>query len=76
MADTNGAGDTFATAYMAALLRGDAEPGSFANWAASRAVMMPQVCVVTGGTPRGWGWASSRAMIMPQVGVKRVSSKG
>eukprot|EP00884_Botryococcus_braunii_P012588 jgi/Botrbrau1/2132/Bobra.0093s0039.1 len=42
--DTNGAGDTFATAYMVALARGHARPGLFANWAASRAVMVPQSC--------------------------------
>ena len=44
VADTNGAGDTFATAYMLALQSGWPSPGSFANWAASRAVMMPQDC--------------------------------
>lgn len=44
VADTNGAGDTFATAYMIALLRGDPRPGATASWAASRAVMQPQAC--------------------------------
>lgn len=44
VADTNGAGDTFATAYMLALQSGWPSPGTFANWAASRAVMMPQDC--------------------------------
>jgi hypothetical protein len=43
VADTNGAGDTFATAYMVALMRGYADPGAVASWAASRAVMQPQV---------------------------------
>lgn len=44
VADTNGAGDTFATAYMLALASGWRSPGGFANWAASRAVMRPQSC--------------------------------
>ncbi|KAK9861264.1 hypothetical protein WJX84_006322, partial [Apatococcus fuscideae] len=30
--DTNGAGDTFATAYMLALSRGSTDPGAVANW--------------------------------------------
>jgi hypothetical protein len=42
--DTNGAGDTFATSFMIALMRGDAHPGRTAAWAASRAVMQPQTC--------------------------------
>jgi len=41
--DTNGAGDTFATAYMLALTRHDRSPGMTANWAAARAVSQPQV---------------------------------
>lgn len=41
--DTNGAGDTFATAYMLALSRHDRQPGATANWAAARAVSQPQV---------------------------------
>ena len=44
VADTNGAGDTFATAYMLAQAARWPSPGTFANWAASRAVMMPQAC--------------------------------
>lgn len=44
--DTNGAGDTFATAYMLALALRDPHPGATANWAASRAVLRPQVCCV------------------------------
>lgn len=42
--DTNGAGDTFATVYMLAAMRGDPSPGSTASWAASRAVLQPQTC--------------------------------
>jgi hypothetical protein len=42
--DTNGAGDTFATSFMIALMRGDPNPGRTAAWAASRAVMQPQTC--------------------------------
>lgn len=42
--DTNGAGDTFATAFMLGLLRGQHAPGDAAAWAASRAVMQPQTC--------------------------------
>ncbi|KAJ9518774.1 hypothetical protein QJQ45_026041, partial [Haematococcus lacustris] len=42
--DTNGAGDTFATAYMLAVARGLPAPGAAAAWAASRAVMQPQSC--------------------------------
>jgi hypothetical protein len=42
--DTNGAGDTFATAYMLALSRGLSDPGHHAAWAASRAVMQAQSC--------------------------------
>ena len=41
--DTNGAGDTFATAYMLALARHARSPGADANWVASRAVMQAQV---------------------------------
>ncbi|KAG1654340.1 hypothetical protein FOA52_010651 [Chlamydomonas sp. UWO 241] len=43
-ADTNGAGDTFATAYMVALAWGHGDPGAAASWAGSRAVLMPQSC--------------------------------
>lgn len=42
--DTNGAGDTFATAYMLALAARSLSPGATANWAASRAVTQPQSC--------------------------------
>eukprot|EP00967_Tisochrysis_lutea_P067696 scaffold88492_cov20-Tisochrysis_lutea.AAC.1 len=41
--DSNGAGDTFATAYMIALAQGHPDPGHAAAWTASRAVMAPQV---------------------------------
>jgi hypothetical protein len=42
--DTNGAGDTFATMYMIALMRGMQQPSAVASWAASRAVLQPQSC--------------------------------
>ena len=42
--DTNGAGDTFATAYMIALAARHHNPGQKASWAASRAVQQPQSC--------------------------------
>jgi len=42
--DSNGAGDTFATAYMIALAQGHPDPGHAAAWTASRAVMAPQSC--------------------------------
>ncbi|MEW5312427.1 MAG: hypothetical protein WDW38_004064 [Sanguina aurantia] len=44
VADTNGAGDVFATAFMVAMLLGHQDPGSHASWAASRAVMQEQQC--------------------------------
>lgn len=44
--DTNGAGDTFAAGYMIALAQGHEEPAQLASFAASRAVMQPQVCAV------------------------------
>ena len=40
--DTNGAGDTFATAYMLALASRSSRPGAVANWAAAQAVSQPQ----------------------------------
>ncbi len=40
--DTNGAGDTFATAYMLALASRSGRPGTVANWAAAQAVSQPQ----------------------------------
>lgn len=42
--DTNGAGDTFATAYMLALARGHSRPAEMGNWAAGKGVMQPQGC--------------------------------
>lgn len=68
--DTNGAGDTFATAYMLALALRDPHPGATANWAASRAVLRPQACkphCVTSSIREDmpWGrikaWAAARA---------------
>lgn len=41
--DTNGAGDTFATAYMLALASGSVNPGREAAVAAGCAVTKPQV---------------------------------
>ena len=67
-ADTNGAGDTFATAYMLALAAGARNPGAIANWAAGRAVAMPQACkpgcvrdaVLAGSRWARWGaWQRS-----------------
>jgi len=67
-ADTNGAGDTFATAYMLALAAGARDPGAIANWAAGRAVAMPQACkpgcvrdaVLAGSRWARWGaWQRS-----------------
>ncbi|EFN54947.1 hypothetical protein CHLNCDRAFT_134701 [Chlorella variabilis] len=42
--DTNGAGDTFATAYMLAAAAGHASPISVAHWAGGVAVSQPQAC--------------------------------
>ena len=42
--DTNGAGDTFATAYMLASALGSPDPGSEASHAASRTVQLEQKC--------------------------------
>jgi sugar/nucleoside kinase (ribokinase family) len=44
--DTNGAGDTFATAYALALAWRLSDPGYVASWAASRAVQQPQVSML------------------------------
>lgn len=41
--DTNGAGDTFATAFMLSLASGGDNPGVVANWAGAKAVLQPQV---------------------------------
>ncbi|GMH40601.1 hypothetical protein BSKO_08505 [Bryopsis sp. KO-2023] len=42
--DTNGAGDTFATAFMFAVANGSLNPGKEAALAASRTVKKPQAC--------------------------------
>jgi hypothetical protein len=42
--DTNGAGDTFATAYMLAAAAGFDSPISVAHWAGGAAVSRPQAC--------------------------------
>eukprot|EP00210_Caulerpa_lentillifera_P009702 g9256.t2 len=44
VADTNGAGDTFATAYMLALMDGKSNPGLEAAKAAARIITKPQSC--------------------------------
>ena len=50
--DTNGAGDTFATAYMLALMQGQPQPGRAANWAAAQAVSQPQARAACPSTQR------------------------
>ncbi|KAA6428121.1 MAG: hypothetical protein FRX49_02782 [Trebouxia sp. A1-2] len=64
--DTNGAGDTFATAYMIALAARDSNPGQKASWAASRAVQQPQSCkphCVTEAIQREWWPARTRQQL-------------
>ncbi|GIL71499.1 hypothetical protein Vretimale_2635 [Volvox reticuliferus] len=76
--DTNGAGDTFATAYMLALSRGLRDPGHHAAWAASRAVMQAQSCkpqcaadLIEGHVP-AWGAADrTKAALRGLVHVVR-----
>lgn len=43
--DTNGAGDTFATAYMLAIAAHSVDPGLDASRAAAQTVTKPQVCM-------------------------------
>lgn len=38
--DTNGAGDTFATSYMVALLLGEADAGAYATWCGEDGVVL------------------------------------
>lgn len=70
--DTNGAGDTFATAYMVARAAGRADPGAFASFAASRAVLQPQGCKpgcasdLTRGQLAGWT-RRERALMAPRL---------
>ena len=42
--DTNGAGDSFATAWMLAVATGHTNPAAVANWAGAMAVSKPQAC--------------------------------
>lgn len=66
--DTNGAGDTFAMAYVVAAGWGCPDPAGHANWAGSRAVQQPQECKpqctgrsigkVYGGWLRSTVWAA------------------
>ena len=68
--DTNGAGDTFATAYMLALTRHARSPGADANWVASRAVMREQACkpqCVLEGIVLGSSYAQYRQWLRGQV---------
>ena len=68
--DTNGAGDTFATAYMLALTRHARSPGADANWVASRAVMREQACkpqCVLEGIVLGSSYAQYRQWLRAQV---------
>lgn len=68
--DTNGAGDTFATAYMLAMARGARSPGAVANWVASRAVMHEQACkphCVLEGILLGSSYAQYRQWVRCQV---------
>lgn len=53
--DTNGAGDTFATAYMLAMAAGSAQPGLDASRAAAQVVTKPQSC-------KPWCIASDRSL--------------
>ena len=68
--DTNGAGDTFATAYMLALARHARSPGTDANWVASRAVMHAQACkpqCVLEGIVLGSSYAQYRQWLRAKV---------
>ena len=68
--DTNGAGDTFATAYMLALARHARSPGTDANWVASRAVMHAQACkpqCVLEGIVLGSSYAQYRQWVRAKV---------
>lgn len=42
--DTNGAGDSFAMAYMYGMSSGHSSPGAIANWAGAQAVSKEQGC--------------------------------
>lgn len=69
--DTNGAGDTFATAYMLALATRSLHPGYTANWAASRAVMQAQACkpgCIEAAIKRDSRWARLGVWLRKQVG--------
>jgi hypothetical protein len=78
--DTNGAGDTFATAYMLAVAAGHASPVTVAHWAGGLAVSKPQACkpaCVTDALQAGWstmpasprhGWLPvQRLLLLPPV---------
>ncbi|KAL4452411.1 hypothetical protein ABPG75_008073 [Micractinium tetrahymenae] len=76
--DTNGAGDTFATAYMLAAAAGHSSPISVAHWAGGLAVSQPQACkpaCVTDALRASWrsmppsssasSWAAVQRVLLP-----------
>lgn len=74
--DTNGAGDTFATAYMLAAAAGHRSPITAAHQAAGLAVSQPQACkpaCVTTALRSGWtccpshAWAPLQRLVLPPV---------
>ena len=82
--DTNGAGDTFATAYMLALASGSNQPGTLANWAAAQAVSQSQVrlpaesvCLSPGlASPQPSNcYGASLPSLATSVGLRRVATR-
>lgn len=86
MQDTNGAGDTFATAYMLALARGHPAPVSVAHWAGGVAVSQPQACkpgCVTSALQAAWAsqpaaragapWAALQRVLLPLARLLRLA---
>lgn len=78
--DTNGAGDTFATAYMLAEAAGHSSPISVAHWAGGLAVGQPQACkpaCVTTALQAGWAsrpvsqrglaWPTMHRLLLPPL---------
>jgi hypothetical protein len=74
--DTNGAGDTFAAAYMLAAAEGHPSPVTVAHWAAGQAVSRPQACkpaCIADALLQAWasrpplpggGWAAARRVLL------------